>query len=70
MSKDTTYKKIKMATPLENKELQQTEKEYGFSYRQGVGKLIYAMVTCIPDISILLIKLRQYSAQTVKNTLS
>lgn len=33
----------------------------GFNYRQAVGELIYAMVTCRPDISFALIKLSQYS---------
>ena len=40
----------------------ETEKHYGFSYRQAIGELIYAMVTCRPDISFPLIKLSQYSA--------
>jgi hypothetical protein len=34
----------------------------GFNYRQVIGELIYAMVTCRPDISYPLIKLSQYSA--------
>jgi dUTP pyrophosphatase len=32
-----------------------------FNYRQAIGELIYAMVTCRPDISYPLIKLSQYS---------
>jgi hypothetical protein len=27
------------------------KKQYGFGYRNGIGELIYAMVTCRPDIS-------------------
>ena len=42
-------------------EINKIEQEYGFSYRQGVGELIYGMVTCRPDISFPLIKLSQYS---------
>ena len=32
-----------------------------FNYRQAVGELVYAMVTCRPDIAFPLIKLSQYS---------
>ena len=47
MSKDSNYNmEIKSAAPLEDRELCQTEKKFGFTYRQGVGELIYAMVTC------------------------
>jgi len=51
-----------LAEPLNKESLTQTEKEYGFSYRQGIRELIYTMVTRIPDISFPLIKLSQYSA--------
>jgi hypothetical protein len=37
------------------------QKSMGFSYRRGIGELIYAMVTCRPDISYSVIKLSQYS---------
>ena len=33
-----------------------------FNYRQAIGELIFAMVTCRPDISFPLIKLSQYSS--------
>jgi hypothetical protein len=53
---------------LEQAQIPTTEEEkriiqncMGFNYRQAIGKLIYAMVTCRPDISYLLIKLSQYS---------
>ena len=35
----------------------------GFGYRQGIIELIYAMVTCCPDTSFLVIKLSQYSTK-------
>lgn len=33
----------------------------GFKYRAATGKLIFAMVTCRPDISHSIIKLTQYN---------
>ena len=36
-------------------------KKYGFGYRQGIGELIYAMVTCRPDISFAVVKISQSS---------
>ena len=44
-------------TPNKAKALQETH----FNYRQAIGKAIYAMVTCQPDISYAVIKLAQYS---------
>eukprot|EP00804_Cyclotella_cryptica_P016569 CCRYP_020523-RA/>CCRYP_020523-RA protein AED:0.25 eAED:0.37 QI:0/0/0/1/1/1/2/0/309 len=41
------------------KELQQ---RFGFGYRNGVEELIYAMVTCRPDISAVTVKCTQHSA--------
>ena len=40
-----------------SEELPSIEKEFGFSYKQGICELIYAVVTCRPDISYPLIKL-------------
>ena len=40
--------------------------EMNFNYRQAIGELIYAMVTCRPDISFPLIKLSQYSSNPAK----
>eukprot|EP00804_Cyclotella_cryptica_P012200 CCRYP_009883-RA/>CCRYP_009883-RA protein AED:0.21 eAED:0.21 QI:0/-1/0/1/-1/1/1/0/337 len=40
------------------KELQQ---RFKFGYRSGVGELIYAMVTCRPDISAVTVKCTQHS---------
>ena len=38
-------------------EPQELETRKGFSYRQAIGELIYAMITTIPDISFPIIKL-------------
>ena len=40
--------------------------DMGFNYRQAIGELIYAMVTCRPDISFPLIKLSQHSANPAR----
>ena len=37
------------------------QRKMGFNYRQAVGELLYALVTCRPDISFPVIKLSQYS---------
>ena len=37
------------------------QRKMGFNYRQAIGELLYAMVTCRPDISFPVIKLSQYS---------
>ncbi len=42
------------------------QREMGFNYRQAIGELIYAMITCRPDISYPLIKLSQYSVNPAK----
>ena len=47
------------ATPEDQRLLQV---KMNFNYRQAIGELIYAMITCRPDISYPLIKLSQYSA--------
>ena len=39
------------------------ENQYGLTYHQGVGELIYGMVTCRPGISFLLIQLSQDSTK-------
>ena len=71
MSDDSKYNRdIENATPLNDDDIHTTEKEYSFSYRQGIGELIYAMVTCRPDISFHLIKLSQYNPKPVKIKIS
>ena len=37
------------------------ESKMKFSYRQALGEILYAMVTCRPDISVSITKLSQYS---------
>jgi hypothetical protein len=44
-------------------EISALENEFGFGYRQAVGEIIYALVTCRPDISYPIIKLSQYSTR-------
>jgi dUTP pyrophosphatase len=48
--------------PQTEEEKTRIQHKMGFNYRQAIGELIYAMVTCRPDISYPLIKLSQYSA--------
>jgi len=37
-------------------------KDAGFGYCNGIGKLIYAMITCRPDLSYAVVRASQYSA--------
>ena len=37
------------------------QREMGFSYRQAIGELLFAAITCRPDILYSVIKLSQYS---------
>jgi deoxyuridine 5'-triphosphate nucleotidohydrolase len=63
MKSDSLFaRKIEEADPLSPDEQLRLETELGFTYRQAVGELIYALVTCRPDISFACIKLSQYSA--------
>jgi deoxyuridine 5'-triphosphate nucleotidohydrolase len=63
MKSDTVYaRRIEEATPLTESERLLLESKLGFTYRQAIGELIYALVTCRPDISYACIKLSQYSA--------
>lgn len=68
MHNDTKYlAEIENSTgPTDNKEKDKLEKEMGFSYRRGIGELIYAMVTTRPDISFAVIKLSQYASSPAK----
>ena len=66
MRTDSAYlHEIEMAEPLSPQDPIKLEAELGFSYRQAIGELIYALVTCRPDISFSTIKLSQYSAALV-----
>ena len=67
MHNDIAYNtSIETAEAIPTSELPSIEKEFGFSYKQGIGELIYAMVTCRPDISYPLIKLSQYSTKPAR----
>ena len=67
MHHDRQYtNRIETATPIPPSELQQFEKEFGFSYKQGVGEIIYAMVTCRQDVSYPVTKLSQYSTKPAR----
>ena len=39
----------------------QLEKRMGFSYRSGIGQLVYPMVCCRPDLSYTTVKLSQFN---------
>ena len=47
--------------PESDKERMELEIKMKFNYRQALGEILYAMVTCRPDISISVTKLSQYS---------
>ena len=62
MKADSAYlHKLETATPLSDTERKALEAQLGFTYRQGIGEILYALVTCRPDISFATIKLSQYS---------
>jgi hypothetical protein len=49
------------------KELEKLKNEFGFGYRNGIGELIYAMVTCCrPDLSTTVVRCAQHSAKPSK----
>lgn len=52
--------------PTNLKEKRNLEKEMGFSYRQAIGELIFAMSTCRVDIAAAVILLSQYSEQPAR----
>ena len=63
MSSDSKYQRmLENAKSLTELEQHKLEKELGFTYRQGIGEILYALVTCRPDISFATIKLSQFSA--------
>ena len=47
--------------PDSDKERLELEVKMKFNYRQALGEILYAMITCRPDISISVTKLSQYS---------
>lgn len=67
MKSDNSYiRKLEESEPLSEKDRLKFEQQLGFSYRQAIGELIYALTTCRPDISFAAIKLSQYSAAPAK----
>ena len=56
-------RKLEEAHKCDEDELKRLEKQHGFGYRKAIGELIYAMITCRPDISYAVIKLSQYSTR-------
>jgi deoxyuridine 5'-triphosphate nucleotidohydrolase len=67
MNADNNYQKRLEQAPIPTEEeIQALEKEMGFGYRQAIGELIYAMVTCRADISHATIKLSQYSTRPTR----
>ena len=64
MSSDSKYQReLETAKPLSDTERGKLEKALGFTYRQGIGEILYALVTCRPDISFATIKLSQFSTK-------
>ena len=57
---------LELAEPLTEEELILIEKEFGFKYRQAIGEILYALVTCRLDLSFSLIKLSQYSTRPAR----
>lgn len=47
--------------PTDAAEQKRLQQEMGFSYRAAIGELIYALITCRPDVSFPVIKMSQYS---------
>ena len=64
MISDPSYqRKLETTDTPTDKEIERLETKFGFGYRQAIGELIYALVTCRPDISFPVIKLSQYSTR-------
>ena len=67
MRSDSAYlHTIETAEPFQQEDRIAYENTLGFTYRQAIGEIIYALVTCRPDISFAAIKLSQYSAAPAK----
>ena len=67
MKADNEYiQQLEMAKLLPENERIAYENELGLSYRQGIGEIIYVLVTSRPDISFAAIKLSQYSENPAK----
>ena len=68
MHSDTSYiRQLEEAIPpVTEEEQRKLQLSMGINYRQAIGELIYAMISCRPDISFPLIKLSQYSNKPAK----
>jgi hypothetical protein len=68
MRQDSAYHAILETElrPETEEEKENLEKIMGFSYRQAIGELIFAMTVCRLDIATAVIKLSQYSANPTK----
>jgi hypothetical protein len=49
--------------PATEKEQRELEKAMGFSYRQAIGELMFALTICRPDIAVPVIKLSQHASR-------
>jgi deoxyuridine 5'-triphosphate nucleotidohydrolase len=67
MRADNEYQReLENSEELDQAKIKRMEEEMGFGYRQAIGELIYALVTCRPDISYAVIKLSQYSTRPAR----
>ena len=67
MQADSAYQRKLESQPTPTaSEILALEHEMGFGYRQAIGELIYALVTCRPDISYPVIKLSQYATRPTR----
>ena len=53
--------KLEMSGSTDIQQIKQLEEKYGFKYRTATGELIFAMVTCRPDIGFAVMKLSQFN---------
>ena len=61
MRDDVEYQReLENSTSFTAAKLTAHENLLGFTYNQGIGELIYALITCRPDISFACIKLAQH----------
>ena len=76
MKEDASYQAIldRAEGPTNEADKTNLEQEMGFNYRNALGKALFAMITCRPDISFPIIILRkfasnpsQYHYQALKN---
>ena len=63
MKSESSYNRDLENAPLPTTDKQrfQLQRQHKMNYRQAIGELIYAMVTCRPDIAFPVTKLSQYS---------